>query len=197
MASKTSIKSAKLDSPGELGDSKAASKIRFSATLLRPKSTAKAVSWTFLTLPKEASAKLPSRGMTTAEGTINGCPFRATLEPDGQKGHWLRVNRKLGEAAGAGAPVEGQVWLFGRLAGPELANPMRLQFTGDCALRDVIDELGRRLGPEFMRALVSESREVLNTCRVFLGGELARDMATPISGAATVEIILLREIEGG
>jgi hypothetical protein len=41
--------------------------------------------------------------MTTVEGTINGFPFRATLEPDGQKSHWLRVNRKLREAAGADA----------------------------------------------------------------------------------------------
>ena len=103
MASKTSIKSAKVASPGEPGDSKAASKIRFSATLLRPKATAKAVSWTFLTLPKEASAKLPSRGQTTVEGTLNGRPLRATLEPDGQGGHWLKVDRKIREAAGAEA----------------------------------------------------------------------------------------------
>jgi hypothetical protein len=80
---------------------KTASKIRFRAKLSQPATTAKAGSWTFLTLPKDASAQLPSRGMTTVEGTINGCPFRATLEPDGQKGHWLRVNRKLREAAGA------------------------------------------------------------------------------------------------
>ena len=80
---------------------KTASRIRFSARLLRPASTAKAASWTFLTLPKDASAKLPSRGMTTVEGTINGFPFRATLEPDGQRSHWLKVNRKLREAANA------------------------------------------------------------------------------------------------
>lgn len=75
--------------------------LRFSATLFRPAATAKAVSWTFLTLPKEASAKLPSRGQTTVEGTLNGFPFRATLEPDGQGGHWLKVTRKMREAAGA------------------------------------------------------------------------------------------------
>src|SRR3989442_2033301 len=80
-----------------------ASKIRFRANLFRPAATAKVGSWTFLTLPKDTSAKLPSRGMTTVEGTINGFPFRATLEPDGQKSHWLRVNRKLREAAGADA----------------------------------------------------------------------------------------------
>ena len=78
-----------------------ASKIRFNAKLLRPATTAKGLSWSFLTLPKNATAKLPSRGMTTVEGTINDCPFCATLEPDGQKGHWLKVDRKLREAAGA------------------------------------------------------------------------------------------------
>jgi hypothetical protein len=87
----------------EPADSKTASEIRFRATLLRPKVTAEAVSWTFLTLPKEASAKLPSRGQTTVDGTLNGCPFRATLEPDGQGGHWLKVDRKLRDAAGAEA----------------------------------------------------------------------------------------------
>ena len=83
--------------------SKTSSKIRFRAKLLRPVSTAKVGSWTFLTLPKDASAKLPSRGMTPVEGTINGFPFRATLEPDGQKSHWLKVDRNLREAAGAHA----------------------------------------------------------------------------------------------
>ncbi|MGB8070066.1 MAG: YdeI/OmpD-associated family protein, partial [Pseudolabrys sp.] len=39
--------------------------------------------------------------MTAIEGTINGSPFQAVLEPDGQKSHWLKVDRKLREAAGA------------------------------------------------------------------------------------------------
>ena len=103
MASKTPIKSAPVASSGKLGYSKAAFKIRFSATLLWPKATAKAVSWTFLTLPNEASAKLPSRSMTSVEGTFNGLAFQATLEPDGQGGHWLKVDRKMREEAGAEA----------------------------------------------------------------------------------------------
>ena len=86
-----------------LSFSKAASKIHFSATLLRPRAAAKALSWTFLALPKEASAKLPSRSMTSVEGTFNGLAFQATLQPDGQGGHWLKVNRKMREEAGAEA----------------------------------------------------------------------------------------------
>jgi hypothetical protein len=86
-----------------VGDSSTASNsmIRFSATLFRPVATAKAVDWTFLRLPKEASAKLPSRGMTSVEGTFNGAAYRGTLEPDGEGGHWLKVDRELREAAGA------------------------------------------------------------------------------------------------
>lgn len=34
------------------------------------------------------------------EGTINGHPFQATLEPDGQLSHWLRVGKELREASG-------------------------------------------------------------------------------------------------
>jgi hypothetical protein len=41
--------------------------------------------------------------MTAIEGTINGFAFQAMLEPDGQKSHWLKVDRKLREAAGAEA----------------------------------------------------------------------------------------------
>jgi hypothetical protein len=41
--------------------------------------------------------------MVSIEGTLNGFPIRATLEPDGRGGHWLKVDRKLLEGAGAAA----------------------------------------------------------------------------------------------
>src|SRR5271170_6767436 len=78
------------------------STIRFSARLFRSQASEKTGSWT-LTLPKNASAKLPSRGMTIVEGTINAFPFRAALEPDGKGSHWLRVNKTMRNAAGADA----------------------------------------------------------------------------------------------
>jgi len=84
-----------------MAKSKTSAKIRFSTTLLRPVATGKDVAWTFLVLPKEASAKLPSRGMASVEGTFNGTAFEATLAPDGEGGHWLKVDQKLREAAGA------------------------------------------------------------------------------------------------
>lgn len=60
-------------------------------------------SWTILRLPKSASAKLPSRGMAMAEGTINDFSFQAALEPDGRGSHWFRVTKTMSEAAGVDA----------------------------------------------------------------------------------------------
>jgi len=76
--------------------------IRFKAKLARPASP-KNATWTFLVLPKAASAKLPTRAMTTVEGTLGGAPFTATLEPDGEGSHWLMVKKALREEAGANA----------------------------------------------------------------------------------------------
>ena len=73
--------------------------IRFKARLSRPASP-QAASWTFLVLPEAASAKLPTRAMTTVDGRLEGAPFTATLEPDGKGSHWLKVSRALREAAG-------------------------------------------------------------------------------------------------
>ncbi len=85
--------------------------ILFKAKLFRPD----ARSWT-LTLPK--SAKLPSRGMV--EGTINGFPFRAALEPNG-----LRVSKAVRDAAGAGDTVTVEITRIGEE--PEIRVPMDLR----------------------------------------------------------------------
>jgi hypothetical protein len=51
-------------------------------------------------LPDEASRSLPSRGQVSVRGTINGHDFETVVEPDGRKGHWIRVTQKLQKAAG-------------------------------------------------------------------------------------------------
>ncbi|MEO6798229.1 MAG: YdeI/OmpD-associated family protein [Candidatus Dormibacter sp.] len=56
--------------------------------------------WTILRLPGKASAKLPSRGQVAVRGTINGHKFRTVLEPDGQRGHWMRVDKEMQQTAG-------------------------------------------------------------------------------------------------
>jgi hypothetical protein len=73
------------------------STIRFEAKLF------KIGSWTLLRLPKSASAKLPSRGMTMVVGTINSFRFQAALEPDGKGSHWFRADKTMSKAIGADA----------------------------------------------------------------------------------------------
>src|SRR6202049_4468398 len=102
------------------------STIRFSAKLFRPKASEKIGSWTLLTLPKNASAKLPSRGMTMVEGTINGFPFRSALEPNGKGSHWLRVNKTMRDAASADA-VAVTVEITRAGEEPEIRVPMDLR----------------------------------------------------------------------
>ena len=79
--------------------SKRACTISFKTKLLKP-ATPENAAWSFLVLPAAASAKLPTRSMITVEGSFAGQDFKATLEPDGQGSHWLKVPRALREASG-------------------------------------------------------------------------------------------------
>jgi hypothetical protein len=56
-----------------------------------------------LRLPEDASAKLPSRGQVAVKGVMNRHDFQTVLEPDGTRGHWLKVDNKLQEAVGVNA----------------------------------------------------------------------------------------------
>ena len=73
----------------------------FKTKLQCPTKPGKDDSWAFLVLPKAASDTLPRRGRTSVDGTINGYPFQATLEPDGRLSHWLRLSKGLCQAADA------------------------------------------------------------------------------------------------
>lgn len=48
---------------------------------------------TIVRLPKDASLKLPSRGMSMAEGTLNGSGTTFPLEPDGKGSHWFPLEK--------------------------------------------------------------------------------------------------------
>jgi hypothetical protein len=70
--------------------------IRFDATLYTLDK------WTVLRLPEKASEKLPSRGQVAVQGTINGHPFQSVLEPDGNFGHWMKIDGELQRTAALG-----------------------------------------------------------------------------------------------
>ncbi len=101
--------------------------IQFSARLFRPEATEKIGSWALLILPRNASAKLPSPSLTMVEGTINGFPFRAALEPDGKGSHRLRVNEAMRDAAGADAEDTVRMEITRVEEEPETRVPMDLR----------------------------------------------------------------------
>ena len=47
---------------------------------------------TIVRLPAEASRSLPSRGQVAVRASIDGEAVRTVVEPDGLRGHWLRVD---------------------------------------------------------------------------------------------------------
>ncbi|GAA1482048.1 YdeI/OmpD-associated family protein [Gordonia sinesedis] len=58
---------------------------------------------TIARLPATASTALPSRGQVSVSGTIDGHEFSTVVEPDGDRGHWVRIPVELQRAAGVAA----------------------------------------------------------------------------------------------
>jgi hypothetical protein len=94
---------------------------------------------TILRLPQVASKKLPSRGQVAVHGTINGHTFQAVLEPDGNFGHWLRLDRGLQKAAGVGGGDTASVEVEPTKEWPEPSVPPDLKKALSAAPQEVRD----------------------------------------------------------
>jgi hypothetical protein len=103
---------------------KTATLIRFKAKLHRP---AEGGDWTFLRLPQEASDQLPTRNMASIEGKFNGVDFAATLEPDSEGGHWLKVEHDLSKTAKAKSGDEVELEIAPARVEPEPVVPEDLR----------------------------------------------------------------------
>jgi hypothetical protein len=92
---------------------------------------------TILRLPKAASEKLPSRGQVAVRGTINGCAFDTVIEPDGDFGHWMRIDERLQKAAGAGPGDKATVEVEPTKEWPEPSVPQDLRQALSDAPREI------------------------------------------------------------
>ena len=175
MANKTSKKSTKVAKPAHLAggnpqvakaDGDGPPVLRFEARLFQHPNTAKTEFQTLLNIPEWVSKQFPSRGMTKVEGTINGHPFRAALEPNTSGGHWLRVNKAM--LKGAGAPAGDRVRLAILGPEPELTVPADLwvALTASHEAKTLWDDLttmGRR---DWVRWIESAKQPETRTRRV-------------------------------
>lgn len=156
------------------------SKIRFKASLERPAEGDASDSWTFLILPKSASAKLPTRSMTAVEGTINGASFEATLEPDGEGSHWLKVDRQLRDAAGAevGDTVTLEIAPAAEEPEPTVPADLRAALAGASAkARDIWEDITPVARRDWIHWITSAKqaetrrRRVKNACSMLASGK--------------------------
>lgn len=154
--------------------------IRFKATIQRPSEIEKGEAWTFLILPKSASAKLPSRAMTAIVGTINGCPFEAVLEPDGQKSHWLKIDRKLSETAKVGAGEVVTLEIAPTAGEPEPTMPADLRAalaTADAKARAIWEDITPIARRDWIHWMTSAKqaetrvRRIKNGCSMLAAGK--------------------------
>ncbi|MFP7722795.1 YdeI/OmpD-associated family protein [Lysobacter sp. A3-1-A15] len=141
--------------------------VRFKARLLRPAKPANAT-WTFLVVPKAASAKLPSRGQVGVEGTLAGQAFTAVMEPDGQGNHWMKVGRTLREATGAeaGDTVQLEITPSGTMPEPRLPAGLRKALADSPDARATWDDITPAARHDWIAWIASAKREDTRVRRI-------------------------------
>ena len=123
-----------------MSPAKAAPAVRFEATLYTIDGS------TILRLPEEASSQLPSRGQVAVQATVNGHAFQTVVEPDGESGHWMRIDAKQQRAAAIRAGDTAAVELVPLNDWPEPKVPQDLRTALDAA-PDKIQELWKDITP--------------------------------------------------
>ncbi|AHY45563.1 Bacteriocin-protection, YdeI or OmpD-Associated [Rubrobacter radiotolerans] len=142
--------------------------LRFEARIFRPPKTAvtKTGSRTLLGVPEWISEQFPSHCTTTVEGTINGHPFRAVLEPEATGGHRLRVNKAMLRGADANAGDTVKLAILGPEPEPTVPADLRLALASSHEARTLWDDLtsmGRR---DWVRWVESARQTETRTRRV-------------------------------
>ena len=175
MANKTSKKSTRGAKPAHLagGNPQVAKTggdrppvLRFEAQLFQHPKTAKTDFQTLLNVPEWVSKQFPSRGVTKVEGTINGHPFRAALEPNTSGSHWLRVNKAMLKGAGAHASDTVRLAILGPEPEPTVPADLWAALTASHDAKTLWDDLttmGRR---DWVRWIESAKQPETRTRRV-------------------------------
>jgi len=125
-------------------------------------------SQTILRLPKSASGKLPSRGMSIVEGTFNGRSFQTALEPDGTGSHWFRVSDAMLEAAGsaAGDSVSLAIAPIAQWPEPEVPRDLARALTADPKARGLWTDITALARWDWIRWIGSTRNPETRTIRI-------------------------------
>jgi uncharacterized protein YdeI (YjbR/CyaY-like superfamily) len=117
--------------------------------------------------------------MTSVEGSINGRAFRATLQPDGQRSHWLKVSRALRDAAGVqeGDVVALQISPADKEPEARVPNDLRKALAAAAAARAVWDEITPVARRDWIQWITTakraetRARRIDNACDMLASGK--------------------------
>ena len=118
--------------------------------------------------------------MTAIEGTINGFPFQATLQPDGQNSHWLKIEGKFAKRAGAavGDVVTLEIAPATKAPEPEVPSDLRKALAAAApkarALWSDITAVARRDWIHWITSAKQEetrARRINNACSMLAAGK--------------------------
>lgn len=119
---------------------------RFEAQLFEhPEAVKSGGSQIRLSVPQAVSEKL--KDMTKIEGTINGHPFRAPLEPQISGGYWIVVNKAMHRGSGADMGATVNLAILGPEPEPTIPTDLRSAFAVSREAMDLwntLTILGRR-----------------------------------------------------
>ena len=95
-------------------------------------------------LPQDASRGLPSRGQVAVHGRVAGQEVETVVEPDGRRGHWLKVGPELADRAGLtdGDEVEADLTVAEQWPEPEVPDDLAQALaTAPEHIREIWDDI--------------------------------------------------------
>lgn len=128
-------------------------------------------------LPAAASAELPSRGQVAVTGTINDQRFETVVEPDGRRGHWLRLGDLPSPASRLAAGRDVTITLVPAADWPEPAVPddLRSALDGAPDIADLWDAITPMARWEWVRWVRATKNPATRARRVEVGISKMRD----------------------
>lgn len=108
------------------------------------------------------------------EGLINGHSFRATLEPDGNKSHWLKVNMKMREAADVevGDIVPLEILAVGKEREPRVPVDLRKALAAAAEARAVWSDITLMARRDWIHWITSAKRSETRARRIHTACEM-------------------------
>lgn len=146
----------------------------FEVRLRRPADMLGEDAWAFAILPKNESDKFARRGRTSVGGKINGHPFEAVLEPDGQLGHWLKFPAPLLDSAAveAGSLVALELWPLAQELEPQLPPELHALLAASPAARTTWDDTTTIARIDWIHWIVSAKQEKTRLSRIASAGDM-------------------------